>query len=160
MITLSAPFYADLLDFPLGVHAIAHGCNCQNVMGAGLAKNIRKRYPAAWEADCKAAKNKLNQLGSLSFATIPDDKFIFNLYVQERYGTTGRFVNYEALYTALEEMLDTLNFKQDMYERTIKVGFPYHMCCGLAGGSWQIVYHMICDVFDKYSSDVYIFNKI
>ena len=29
---------------------IAHGCNCQCVIGAGIAKVIKKAFPAAFEA--------------------------------------------------------------------------------------------------------------
>jgi hypothetical protein len=32
------------------------------------------------------------------------------------------------------------------------VAFPYGMSCGLGGGSWNIIYAMICDVFE--SSDI------
>jgi len=30
---------------------IVHGCNCQNTMGSGIAKEIKERYPLAYRAD-------------------------------------------------------------------------------------------------------------
>lgn len=32
---------------------IMHGCNCQNTMGAGIALQIRKRYPQAFKRDAQ-----------------------------------------------------------------------------------------------------------
>ena len=40
----------DLLDFPNQINTIAHSCNTQNVMGAGIAKSIKERYPEAFKA--------------------------------------------------------------------------------------------------------------
>ena len=31
-------------------HIIVHGCNCFNTMGSGIAKEIRNRYPRAYES--------------------------------------------------------------------------------------------------------------
>jgi O-acetyl-ADP-ribose deacetylase (regulator of RNase III) len=64
----------NLLDFPthclsfasneyIGINAIAHSCNCQNVMGAGIAKQIKDRYPQAYEADTKFYNNEYNDGG-------------------------------------------------------------------------------------------------
>ena len=31
---------------------IVHGCNCQCAMDAGIAKQIKAEFPAAYAADC------------------------------------------------------------------------------------------------------------
>ncbi|KAJ5207616.1 hypothetical protein N7449_001995 [Penicillium cf. viridicatum] len=38
----------DLFDAPNGA-ALIHACNCQGVWGAGIAREFRERYPAAYE---------------------------------------------------------------------------------------------------------------
>ena len=44
----------NLLDFPNDIKFIAHSCNTRNIMGAGIAKQIKDRYPMAYESDCYA----------------------------------------------------------------------------------------------------------
>ena len=51
----------NLLDFPphhpdnpdryIGINNIAHSCNTLNIMGGGIARQIKSRYPQAYEAD-------------------------------------------------------------------------------------------------------------
>jgi O-acetyl-ADP-ribose deacetylase (regulator of RNase III) len=36
--------------FTCGIRAIAHGVNCQGVMGAGIAAEFRRRWPQMYEA--------------------------------------------------------------------------------------------------------------
>ena len=63
----------DLLDFPNQINTIAHSCNTQNVMGAGIAKSIKERYPEAFEADTKANLNLENSLGYFSYCKLNSD---------------------------------------------------------------------------------------
>jgi O-acetyl-ADP-ribose deacetylase (regulator of RNase III) len=35
--------------FELGLPAIGHGCNCVGSMGAGIAKEFRRRYPRMYQ---------------------------------------------------------------------------------------------------------------
>lgn len=115
-------FDGDLLDFPKGLRAIAHSCNCQNTMGGGIAKAIRDRYPQAWEADCEAARRGINKLGQFSDADI-GNKRVYNLYTQKTYGRGKRFVNYEAFYEALCNLRADLEEFQDVINESIPIGF-------------------------------------
>jgi O-acetyl-ADP-ribose deacetylase (regulator of RNase III) len=45
---------------------IIHGCNCQCVVGAGIAKAIKQTFPEAYNADKATAKGSRTKLGSLS----------------------------------------------------------------------------------------------
>lgn len=36
--------------FACGIPAIAHGCNCQGIMGAGIAAQFRQRWPGMYES--------------------------------------------------------------------------------------------------------------
>ena len=63
----------NLLDFPphhpddpdryIGINNIAHSCNCQNVMGGGIAKQIKERYPQAYEADTEFYNSEYDKNG-------------------------------------------------------------------------------------------------
>jgi hypothetical protein len=115
----------NLLDFPthcetdpdkyVGINVIAHSCNCQNVMGAGIAKQIKDRYPKAFEADTERWGNEYNeggnwrcQIGDYSKAVIEDQGTIYNLYTQSGYSTKERQVNYEYFWKALKAMEEDL----------------------------------------------------
>lgn len=131
----------DLLDFPSGINIIAHCANCQNVMGAGIAAQIKKKYPQAFQVDSEYEGNKL---GDLSIAVISPDTYVVNLYGQERFGK-GRQINYEAIYTSLNQLFLFASSRNNAV-----VGLPKFMGCGLAGGSWPIVYQMIKDRAENY----------
>ena len=145
--------YFDYGVHGVGVDAIAHVCNCQGVMGSGIAKTIKERYPQAFNEYRKHEETRGLTLGSVSvakFNTHDGSKLVLNLHAQEFYGTDGkRYLDYEAMYECLIEARHWLNF----YD--IKsLGVPYNMGCDRAGGSWTIVEAMIKAVFAK--SDILI----
>jgi O-acetyl-ADP-ribose deacetylase (regulator of RNase III) len=41
---------------------IIHGCNCYCTMGAGIAKSIKKIFPAAYRADANSEKGDRDKL--------------------------------------------------------------------------------------------------
>ena len=154
----------DLLDFPNGINVIAQCCNCKAVQSAGIAKQIKERYPEAYEADKThhaVYQNKGNSmLGSYSSARVwkagEKVRFVVNLYGQENYGVEDRQLNYEAIYCAMNRLRINLNIAHRNLQETV-VGFPYGMGCGLAGGDWRIVYAMIEALFgDSEMIKVYI----
>lgn len=118
---------------------IVHGCNCQNVMGSGIAKEIRERYPSAFEADelyhrqilSQMDGNVAHKLGHYSVAYEPfADKeghfAIINAYTQFDYWPRGvDHFNYDSFKLILWKMLVTYH--------GLRFGFPY-IGMGLAGG--------------------------
>jgi O-acetyl-ADP-ribose deacetylase (regulator of RNase III) len=70
-----------------GAQALAHGCNCQGSMGAGVAKQMKANYPKMFEeyrSMCKADPRQFN-LGD-SFLWIEEGKpSVFNLATQDHY---------------------------------------------------------------------------
>ena len=140
------------------VDAIGHCANCFNTMGSGIAKQIKSKFPEAFEADSKTECGGRSKLGSFSVGSVspenktsPSIKFVYNLYGQFYYGRDSRKLNYEAIYTALAAM------RHDCVSRPVKrIGFPKNMGCMLAGGKWSIVESMIHDIFDDPAFSVYI----
>jgi O-acetyl-ADP-ribose deacetylase (regulator of RNase III) len=147
----------NLLDFPNDVDFIAHSCNTHNVMGAGIAREIKNRYPNAYSADCHAMMEGDNVLGNFSFAVTDatQNKGIFNMYTQDKIGGE-RAVNYEAFYTALENVANYIEW-QSKHECEKKVlGLPFGISCGLAGGSWNVIFSMINDILIDRKFKTYI----
>ena len=145
------------------VEVISHQANCQNTFGSGIARTIREMYPAAYEADCSAARAKVNTLGRFSIGYISADNNpssisrIYNLYGQNLFGKGTRQTNYDALYSALEGMAHDL-VENDMDLPVPSVGFPFQMGSFRGGGSWDIVSRLIEVAFDDYPSDVIIYR--
>jgi hypothetical protein len=122
-------------------------------------------YPEAYEADTAAAKEKLNILGSFSYANISETAShkhgtnivrIYNLYGQTLCGRGARQVNYEALYSALEGAANSLRTIKRENNLAPIVGLPYRIGSDRAGGSWEIVSRLIEVAFDGYEADVLI----
>jgi len=110
---------------------IVHGCNAKGVMGSGVAKAIRERWPGAYEAYRKQFEEKGLELGETIFYLTKENKIIVNAITQKDFGSTGkRFVDYEAIKVALKEVDDMA--KALNYE----IAMP-QIGAGLGGGDWK-----------------------
>lgn len=144
----------DLLDyFDDGwCDAIAHCCNCQGVMGSGIAYQIKEQFSEAYDVYKQFEKDYTLSLGTISYKDYLIGKIIVNLHAQNLYGYDGaRFVDYEALYVSLTETRD-LMLKHEL--RTL--GVPYKMACDRAGGDWRIVESMLNVIFENSGIDVLV----
>ena len=147
----------NLLDFPNDIDFITHSCNTHNVMGAGIARAIKNRYPNAYSADCHAMMNNDNQLGWYSFAVTDatQNKGIYNMYTQDKIGG-NRAVNYEAFYVALKKVADHIEWQMKHEEEEKTLGLPWGISCGLAGGNWGIIFSIINDILIDRNFKTYI----
>jgi len=142
----------DLLNCSANV--ICHACNTLNVFGAGLAKQIKSKYPEAYAVDCDAYKKEINRLGNISFAETLDNKVIVNIYGQESIGRDSRKINYEALAQGFEKVKSFCDERFNNHH--LVLGFPYLLGCGLAGGSFKIVNAMIEHYFENARYEVLV----
>lgn len=145
-----------------------HNCNQHVVFGAGIAHQIKKRWPEVYQADIDYNKNILNpddKLGTFSKAVLENDSIVYNLYGQKGIGNDGAVLNrncrydhlYDAMYRAcldMEKLIDIGEFKDIIHLAVPKIG------CGLAGGSWTIVEAMLKDLEERFRIiiTVYDFN--
>lgn len=140
----------DLLDFPNGINVIAHCANCMNTMGSGIAKAIKERYPAAFEADTKMSEKKEVEMGRFSLTDVAEGKKVVNLYGQYRFNKKSedwkRHLDYEAIFVALETLRDVMEDARKK-NRFYTLGLPYRMGCDRAGGSWVVMEAMINSLF-------------
>lgn len=142
-------YKGDILES--GADVICHQVNCKGIMGAGLAKQIRNKYPKVYEQykdRCYYAVGSL--LGLNQYIQVEDDKWIANLFCQNNYGRDKCYTDYPALQKSLESL------KEDMGICTIAL--PYRMGCGLAGGDWSIVSEIIVEVFENYKGKLQIWE--
>lgn len=144
----------NLLTYP-GIQVIGHQTNCLSVMGAGIAKQIKARWPEVFREYCdycKSFSDAHNLLGKCQVVKTNDGKYIANLFGEYSFcesvapyeeGGKPRHTDYDALKECLHR-LHTWMVLND-----IKTGgVPDHIGCGLAGGNWDgVVYPMIKDEF-------------
>jgi len=120
---------------------LAHCANTYCTFGAGVAKQIKKRYPEAYEADLATKDLGDNKLGSYSKARSHDGKLVIvNLYGQIGIGNDGdplnRNVQYDLLFDALYRL--AVKVTKVRPNQKIVIGVP-KLGAGLAGGSWRII---------------------
>jgi len=138
--------HKDLLEYP--ANAIVHQANCFCTMGSGVAAQIRKKYPEAYEADCATEKGGESKLGTYSWALAEDGKYIFNLYSQFDFGYDGgRRTSYDALVNGFEKIKDNAEKQVKVLGKAFVVAIPYKIGSDLGGGNWQIVRAIIKEIF-------------
>ncbi len=126
---------------------IAHGVNCQGVMGSGVAKALYEKYPIVKKEYLYFVNFKhknLNPdelLGKVSFVDVTIEKTVVNCFTQQNFGTDGQiYLNFDALTTCLADVLCHAG------ENNIKeIAIP-RIGCGLAGGDWKKVKKAIEDL--------------
>jgi O-acetyl-ADP-ribose deacetylase (regulator of RNase III) len=151
-------------EFPIPIHfvagdlfanthaaqALAHGCNCQGSMGAGIATGFRDRYPAMHEEyrrRCKATPPEFN-LGNAWLWKEQDQPWVFNLGTQERYWH-GR-ASYEAIETALQSMRRQAEAEGIHTIAIARIGTGY------GGLSWKKVRAVVERVFGDWAGALYV----
>lgn len=129
---------------------ICHQVNCQGVMGSGVAKAIRDKYPEVYneyKSFCNQHKGDL--LGRVQYVTTATGRVVVNIFAQENFGYDGKcYTDYEALRHCLEALRD----KADTSE---EIAFPYLMGCHRGGGDWNTVYSMMEEIFENHSVVLY-----
>ena len=121
---------------------IVHQTNCQGVMGSGIAKQVKERYPEVFNAYyhyCKTQELK-DIFGTALICQVSDYKYIANVFGQNTFGQ-GLQTNYDMLKNALKEVHDFAK------ENNLSVAIPYKIGCGLGGGDWNTVYDIITEIF-------------
>jgi len=116
--------------------AIGHGCNCRGSMGAGIAAQIKKRYPAAFEEYRAACAAGTFRPGAVQLVKTKP-RWILNMATQDSYGRpVWKGGSVWASSAWIEECLITVRALAD--EHRIKlVAFP-RVGCELGGLFWDL----------------------
>lgn len=122
-------------------HAIAHGCNCFNTMGSGIAPQIAKAFPEAWLVDQATSKGVSSKIGGYTVARcelpqIDGVLYVFNLYTQYGMNEQPFSVNYGAVAECFKKVNDKL--PATLFSLKPKLGIPM-IGAGLGGGHWQAI---------------------
>lgn len=142
---------------------ICHQVNCQGVMGSGIAKQIRDKWPEVYD-DYKshysaALENGWYLLGDcigtcIKYDTVTKNKvYIIDFFSQDKYLPRNIcHTNYQAFRTCCSKLHSTV---KSMNIPNKKIGFPYKIGCGLAGGDWNTITTIIEEELGDLEVEIY-----
>jgi O-acetyl-ADP-ribose deacetylase (regulator of RNase III) len=137
---------------------IVHGCNAQGVMGSGVAKQLRAKYPEIYvdylDGLEEYSTENLSPLGAVFLSEVRPTLVIANAITQEFYGKDGRkYISY----TALEE---ALGFVQKVaMASNVVVHIPYLIGAGLGGGDEKTILEIVEKTMYNTDCILHHFNK-
>jgi O-acetyl-ADP-ribose deacetylase (regulator of RNase III) len=141
----------DLLKAQVGI--IGHQVNCQGVMGSGIAKQIRAKWPAVYSQyytfveyyniyDKHYTPSDSSSLLGKCQIVETKDMLVANLFGQYNYGSDNKLYT---SYTALNHSLEKLRDYAEVHKLTI--GLPYKIGCDRGGGDWPTVAGYLLELF-------------
>jgi len=129
---------------------IAHGANCKQVMGAGIALQIKRQFPDVYQKDYQDIRTPTQRWGDYTSITYSNGKkvlSVFNLYTQY---SPGPDLDYTALELSLKKLAK--NIKPNS-----KIGLP-QIGCGIGGGNWLKVKEIIQRVLSEHDVTIVIYD--
>lgn len=126
------------------VHLI-HGCNCFCNMGAGIAKEVKKKIPGAFRMDAMTLKGNQKKLGRNSVYVQEDGRMVFNAYTQFKFWGAGPQVDYDAISSCFEHAVESASACPKQFPIVTPL-----IGAGLAGGDWERIKDIINDSTGDY----------
>lgn len=169
---------SDFVKESKGIFGITKGIicqqvNCQQVMGAGIAKVIADKYPVVFEEYHAVFEmyDKKDLFGNIQIIEVEDGLFIANLFTQFNYGNASKtgqvYTNAELLVKAVEAVCkDTGDLPVYIPHQKAAGGEPERgIGCGYGGESWEKLGPMFRDLkmqnlhlFDPKTGEVHEFE--
>lgn len=123
------------------IDVLAHCVNTKGVMGSGVAKLVKERYPVVFNRYKTVCDENFPEdlLGKVQLSHIgweSDNTRVANLFGQLNYGTDKRHGNYGAIASCLLKLSERV-------DTAYSIGIPYKMCSDRAGCQWDIILEMV-----------------
>lgn len=142
--------------FDSDAEVMVHQVNCLGLMGSGIAKEVRERFPEVYAQYKKLCIEKRdNQKSLLGRAQVVEQNgiYIVNLFgqlgVNSLWYLGGKVTDYAALtagFSEVRKFMETHGLK--------RLGVPYLFGCCRGGGKWDEVSQIIEECF--YGSNIEI----
>ena len=161
----------DLLNNNLNLDILCHQINCCTTTSYGIAKSINDKYKYA-NRYINRNYTKIKDIpGEIYIETDLENNnnpIIVCLAGQYTPGCIGRKINLNDNYIIETTELRELWFKKcldKLYDYLSKfdnkkIGFPYNIGCGLAGGDWNNYYNMIIELTNKLPNHKFYLCKL
>lgn len=130
------------------IQHIIHGCNAQGVMGSGVAKLIRDKYPNAYRDYNDVYNNKGLDLGDIVISVQDDGEVVHNAITQKNFGRDASvvYVSYWAIAEVFRK-IDTWGVDE--------IAMPM-IGAGLANGDWNVISAIIENTLTNTKPYVYV----
>ncbi|MBP1308842.1 O-acetyl-ADP-ribose deacetylase (regulator of RNase III) [Paenibacillus sp. 1182] len=150
---------------------IGQQVNCLGIMGGGLAKYIKEKYPIVFKeyvALCEVDPKGRSLMGHCQWVEVKEDiveendtlfvypenegkivKIVANLFGQHEIGTDRKRTEEAFLWKALEAM------KEKAKKKGYSCALPYELGSRLGGGDWSEILGIIKEVFHDYPVTIY-----
>ena len=147
--------------------------NAQGVMGSGVAKDIREKWPQVFDEYIKAVGQPYTQkengrllLGTMIPVKVDANLWVCNIVGQQFFGREpgkqpgGRYTSYDALADGMKKVcafaLENPIISADLkWADRNELHFPL-MGCGLGGGDWGIVSGIIKSVASHFETTLWL----
>lgn len=129
-----------------GAGIICHQVNFEGIMGGGVALSIRNKLLLEnglyqqYQTYCAVFREAA--IGTILMQETPE-VIVADLFCQRAFGSEKGLTDYDAM----EECLRTVKLYA-LKRRNLKVAVPGYMGCGIAGGDWARVLHILKKVFE------------
>lgn len=140
----------DLIEQSEEFDVIVHGRNCFCTMGAGIALQIKYKFPEAHMVDIQTQYGNKDKLGTITY-TKNTKPIIVNAYTQYKYTRDDVDADYNAIRTCMKEIKNKFNGK--------KIGMPL-IGAGLAGGDWNKISKIIEEELSGEDVTIVKYNKL
>lgn len=133
---------------------IAHGCNAQGVMGSGVAKEIRAKWPLAFTAYKDFYDSRGLMLGDVIIVNIDnEDKIIANCITQEFYGLDGtKYVDYNSIKMAMNKVVSYCEINNIQSFAIPRIG------AGYGGGDWSEIKKILQSSIEDSNIDIIVYE--
>lgn len=135
----------DITNVVYGI--VCHQVNAKGVMGAGLARSIRKQWITAYHDYINAFNDKNLKLGEVIFSNViagSPNLQVASMCAQSNYGNSKSTGITYTDYQAFEACLDKVRiWQKSCMNGVLPVYLPYGIGCGLAGGNWSVIKHLM-----------------
>ena len=133
---------------------ICQSVNYQGVMGAGLSRQIKNKYPGVMEDYIDKIEtfsfDVIRSHGIFSGYATPDGKIIASIFGQNEYATSYNWGKKQTDYLSLGNGLVSVRRVAQNLNPFGSIAIPFGIGCGLGGGDWELVEEMIKNIFEDY----------
>lgn len=143
---------------------IAHQVNCLGIMGGGVAKQIKAKWPIVYQEykdfiiDYEACNLK-SALGAVCTTTV-EGHAIINIFGQENISNSKCMTDYKAVRGAFEDFISNYRCALHIpWESQVPIAIPYKFGCGLAGGDWNIMTEVL-EALEEQENILFIAYKL
>lgn len=148
-----------------GCNIIIHQTNTLGILGAGLALQIKERYPKyaqEYIEFCNKCRNNQDQLIGqiqLSFNQL-GDPIVVSFFSQRGLGWNVQ-TDYQAFRTCCKRLKEEVINCPIIPKSRFRIGFPYKIGCGLARGNWDAIKQIIEEEFadDIWNVEIWRYEK-